>query len=50
MKRWQLSVKEITSIYVDRDSKFLTTRHQSIHVNLKGDYKETQMRRERCFS
>jgi len=33
------------SIYVDRDSKFITTRHQSIHVNLKGNYKETQMGR-----
>jgi len=33
------------SIYVDRDSKFITTRHQGIHVNLKGNYKETQMGR-----
>jgi len=33
------------SVYVDRDSKFITTRHQSIHVNLKGNYKETQMGR-----
>lgn len=33
------------SIYVDRDSKFITTRHKGIHVNLRGDYGATQMRR-----
>ncbi len=33
------------SVYVDKDSKFITIRHQSIHVNLKKDYKETQMGR-----
>ncbi len=33
------------SIYVDKNSKFITTRHQSIHVNLKKDYKETQIGR-----
>lgn len=33
------------SVYVDKDSKFITTRHQSVHVNLKKDYKETQMGR-----
>lgn len=33
------------SVYVDKDSKFITTRHQSIHVNLKKDYQETQMGR-----
>jgi hypothetical protein len=25
------------SVYVDKDSKFITTRHKGIHVNLKGD-------------
>lgn len=33
------------SIYVDKDSKFITTRHQSVHVNLKKDYKKTQIGR-----
>ncbi len=33
------------SAYVDKDSKFTTIRHQSVHVNLKGSYKETQMGR-----
>ena len=33
------------SIYVDKDSKFITTRHKGIHVNLKGDYGETQLKR-----
>jgi len=33
------------SVYIDRDSKFITIRHQSIHVNLRGSYKETQMGR-----
>ena len=33
------------SVYIDKDSKFITIRHQSIHVNLKKDYKETQMGR-----
>lgn len=33
------------SIYVDRDSKFITTRHKGIHVNLRGDYGATQMKR-----
>ena len=33
------------SVYVDRDSKFITIRHHSVHVNLKKDYKETQMGR-----
>ena len=32
-------------IYVDKDSKFITTHHKGIHVNLKGDYEETQMKR-----
>ncbi len=33
------------SVYVDKDSKFITIRHKSIHVNLKKDYKETQIGR-----
>ena len=33
------------AIYLDRDSKFKTTRCQSIHYNLKGDYKDTQIKR-----
>ena len=33
------------AIYLDRDSKFKTTRYQSIHYNLKGDYKDTQIKK-----
>jgi len=33
------------AIYLDRDSKFKTTRYQGIHYNLKGDYKDTQIKR-----
>ncbi len=33
------------SLYVDKDSKFLTTRHGGLHVNIKRHHKETQMGR-----
>ena len=33
------------SLYVDRDSKFITTRHGGLHVNIKRHHKETQMAR-----
>ncbi|MBA7537155.1 hypothetical protein ES705_29422 [subsurface metagenome] len=33
------------SIYMDKDSKFITTRHKGIQVNLKGDDGETQLKR-----
>ncbi len=35
-----------SAIYLDRDSKFKTTRYNSIHYNLKGEsYPDTQIRR-----
>jgi len=33
------------AFYVDRASHFKTTRHESIHVQLKGTYEETQIAR-----
>lgn len=33
------------AFYVDRASHFITTRHESIHVQLKGTYDETQIAR-----
>jgi len=33
------------SLYVDRDSKFITTRHGGLHVNIKKHQRETQMAR-----
>lgn len=33
------------SLYVDRDSKFITTRHGGLHVNIKRDQQKTQMQR-----
>ncbi len=35
-----------SAIYLDKDSKFITTRHQGIHYNLKGEpYPDTQIKR-----
>ena len=33
------------SLYVDKDSKFITTRHGGLHVNIKKDQEKTQMAR-----
>ena len=33
------------SLYVDKDSKFITTRHGGLHVNIKKDQEKTQMQR-----
>ena len=33
------------SLYVDKDSKFITTRHGGLHVNIKEDQEKTQMQR-----
>lgn len=33
------------SLYVDKDSKFITTRHGGLHVNIKRDQQKTQMQR-----
>jgi transposase len=33
------------SLYVDKDSKFITTRHGGLHVNIKKEQKKTQMQR-----
>ena len=35
-----------SAIYLDKDSKFKTTRHQSLHYNLRGEpYPDTQIKR-----
>jgi hypothetical protein len=33
------------SLYVDKDSKFITTRHGGLHVNIKREQEKTQMQR-----
>jgi len=33
------------SLYVDKDSKFITTRHGGLHVNIKRNQEKTQMQR-----
>ena len=33
------------SLYADKDSKFITTRHGGLHVNIKKDQEKTQMQR-----
>jgi len=33
------------SLYVDKDSKFITTRHGGLYVNIKEDQEKTQMQR-----
>ncbi|TET64866.1 hypothetical protein E3J48_00485 [Candidatus Aerophobetes bacterium] len=33
------------SLYVDKDSKFITTRHGGLHVNIKRHQEKTQMAR-----
>ena len=33
------------SLYVDKDSKFITTRHGGLHVNIKKEQEKTQMQR-----
>lgn len=33
------------SLYVDKDSKFITIRHGGLHVNIKRDQQKTQMQR-----
>jgi len=33
------------SLYVDKDSKFITTRHGGLHVNIRKDQGKTQMQR-----
>jgi len=33
------------SLYVDKDSKFITTRHGGLHVNIKKEQEKTQMAR-----
>ena len=33
------------SLYVDKDSKFITTRHGGLHVRIKKDQEKTQMQR-----
>ena len=33
------------SLYVDKDSKFITTRHGGLHVNIKKNQEKTQMAR-----
>jgi transposase len=33
------------SLYVDKDSKFITTRHGGLHVNIKKEQGKTQMQR-----
>jgi len=33
------------SLYVDKDSKFITIRHGGLHVNIKKDQEKTQMQR-----
>lgn len=33
------------SLYVDKDSKFITTRHGGLHVNVKRHHRQTQMAR-----
>ena len=33
------------SLYVDRDSKFITTRHGGLHVNIKRNQQKTRMQR-----
>ena len=33
------------SLYVDKDSKFITTRHGGLHVNIKKHQEKTQMKR-----
>ncbi len=33
------------SLYVDKDSKFITTRHGGLHVNIKRNQQRTQMQR-----
>ena len=33
------------SLYVDKDSKFITTRHGGLHVNIKKHQEKTQMAR-----
>jgi len=33
------------SVYVDKDSKFITTRHGGLHVNTKKNQEKTQMQR-----
>jgi len=33
------------SLYVDKDSKYITTRHGGLHVNIKKDQEKTQMQR-----